>query len=162
MAQAIIIVLVVFAVLAALVWWLFSARQQSEAAAREFARDAATRLAFDLDRKFLDRTIAPDRVAKYPPSYRDRIITKLSGFGRPTAPAEMSGDVYFTSYFFQPSGTFRARLQYPQMPAEIHMAISRPKGWWQIDDINISWDQPPPPEPVPSATPIATATKPGR
>lgn len=105
---------------------------------RDFARVAAARPAFDLDRKFLDRTIAPERVAKYPPSYRDRIITKPGGFGRPTPPAEMSGDVYFQSYFFQPSGTRRAQLQYPAMPAEIHMAISRREGWWQIDDLNIS------------------------
>lgn len=149
--QAIILVLIVVAIIAALVWWLILARQESEAQARDFARDAATRLAFALDRKFLDRTIAPERAPRYPPSFRDRIVDKLRGFGRPTAPPEMSGDVYFSSYFFQPSGTFRAQFRYPQMPVEIHMAISRPKGWWQIDDLNISWDQPAPPEPVPAA-----------
>lgn len=143
-------VLIVVAIIAALGWWVILSRQESEAQARDFARDAATRLAFDFDRKFLDRTIAPERVSKYPPSFRERIVERLRGFGRPTAPPEMTGDVVFTSYFFQPSGTFRARVQYPQMPVEIHLAISRPKGWWQIDDLVIWWDQPLPAEQVPA------------
>ena len=148
-------VLILVAVLGGIVWWLNSARQQSEQEARAFARDVATRLAFDLDRKLLDRVIAPEQVAKYPPSFRDRIINKLRGFGRPTGEVEVNGDVYFTSHFFSPVGTFHAKVNYPNTPAGIHLSISRPRGWWQIDDMNVSWDQPPPEPPpvVPTLTP---------
>jgi hypothetical protein len=157
--QAIILILVVIAVGAGIAWWLFTARQQSEEEARAFARDAARRMAFDLDRKFLDRVIAPDQVAKYPPSFRDRIIEKLRGFGRPSGDIELDGKVHFTSHFFEPTARFRARLTYPQSPVDLYLAISRPKGWWQIDDMNVSWDQPPPPEtPPPSPSPTVSAS----
>lgn len=141
--------------LAAIGWWLILSRQESEAQARDFAREAATRLAFDLDRKFLDRVIAPARVAKYPPSFRDRIIDKLRGFGKPTGPAEIEGEVWFTSYFFTPSGTFRAKLTYSRTPVVLYFAVSRPQGWWQIDDLNVSWEAPPvePPAAAPPPTP---------
>ena len=148
--QTTVLVLVVLAIFGGIAWWLVSSRQQSEKEAREFARDTATRLAFNFDRKFLDRVIAPERVAKYPPSYRDRVVEKLRGFGRPTEPVEVDGQVLFTSYFFNPTASFRAQLKYPGMPAALHLTVSRPRGWWQIDDLNVSWEQPPPPEPAPA------------
>lgn len=159
-AQTVVLVLIVVAILGGIAWWMYSARDQREAEAKQFARTVATRLAFDLDRKLLDRVIAPERVARYPPSYRDRIIDKLRGFGRPVASPEVSGDVFFTSGFFSPTGTFRADLQYPDMPAAIYLAVSQPKGWWQIDDINVSWDPPPLPEPPPSTAPASPSPSP--
>ena len=156
-----VLVLIVLALIGGIIWWLFASREQSERAARDFAREVATRLAFDFDRKLLDRVMAPERTAKYPPSFRDRLIANLRKFGRPTKPVEVTGDVYFVSHFFEPIGTFRAQLDYPDMPAELQFAISRPRGWWQIDDINVTWELPPPPEPPPIdpaaiATPSAT------
>ena len=147
--QAIVLVLILIAAGAGIVWWLFTARQQSEEEARAFAREAARRMAFDLDRKFLDRVIAPDQVTRYPPSFRDRIIEKLRSFGRPSGEVELDGEVVFTSHFFQPAARFRARLTYPQSPVDLYLAVSRPKGWWQIDDMNVSWEQPAPPPPPP-------------
>ena len=155
--QTVVLALIVLAVVGALVWWLFDSRERNERAAREFARDVATRLAFDLDRKLLDRVIPSERTAKYPPSFRDRLIANLRKFGRPTEPIEVTGDVYFVNHFFEPIGTFRAPLKYPGQPAELQFAISRPRGWWQIDDINVTWELPPPPEP-PVVAPIGAAT----
>ena len=160
--QSIVLVLILVAIIAAIAWWLTLSRQQSEQQAKDFAREVATRLAVDLDRKYFDRVIAPERVAKYPPSFRDRAIEKFRGFGRPTGPVELEGDVVFTSVFFNPSATFRAKLNYPQMPAVLYLMVSRPKGWGQIDEMNISWTPPaatqapielPPAEPPPSAPP---------
>jgi hypothetical protein len=141
-AEAIVLVLILVAIVAAIVWWLVRSRQESEEQAKGFALEVATRLAVDLDRKYFDRVIAPERVAKYPPSFRDRVIEKFRGFGRPTAPVDVEGDVIFASVFFKPSGTFRVKLNYPQMPAVLYLMVSRPKGWWQIDEMNISWTPP--------------------
>lgn len=135
-------VLIVGVIIGGIGWWLFQSRQQSEEQAKNFAREVATRLAVDLDRKYFDRVIAPERVAKYPPSFRDRVIDKFRGFGRPTGTVELEGDVVFTSVFFNPTATFRAKLTYPQMPAVLYLMVSRPKGWWQIDEMNISWTPP--------------------
>jgi len=140
--QAIVLILIILAIMGGIGWWLVQSRQMSEAQAKDFAREVAIRLAVDLDRKFFDRVIAPERVAKYPPSFRDRVIDKLRGFGRPSSTVELEGDVFFTSGFFNPTGNFRVKLTYPQTPAIIHLAVSRPKGWWQIDDMNISWTPP--------------------
>lgn len=159
--QTAVLVLIVVAILIAVAWWLIRSRQQSEVEAKNFVRDTATRLAFDLDRKVLDRAIAPEQVAKYPPSFRERVIEKFRGFGRPTSAAEVEGDLFFTNYFFQPSGNFRARFTYPTMPVVLHLAISRPKGWWQINELNISWEQPPPPAPSPVETTPAPQPQPG-
>ncbi len=145
--QTVVLVLVVVAIIIAIAWWLITSRQQSEAEAENFVRETATRLAFDLDRKVLDRVIAPEQVAKYPPSFRDRVVQKLQGFGRPTGAVEVEGELFFTNYFFQPSGNFRAKVTYPTTPAVLYFAISRPKGWWQINELNISWEQAPPPPP---------------
>ena len=158
--QTAVLVIILVAIFGGIAWWLHASREGTEQEAKEFARDAATRLAFDLDRKFLDRVIAPEQVTKYPPSYRDRVIAKLRGFGRPIAPVEVSGDVFFTSQFFQPNATFRADLKYPTMPAAIYFNISRPRGWWQIDQLNVSWEQAPPPEPPPAPPPPAAAPTP--
>ena len=157
--QAAVLVLIVVALIIGVAWWLITSRQQSEAEAKNFVREAATRLAFDLDRKFLDRVIAPEQVAKYPPSFRDRVIQKFRGFGRPTGAVEVEGDLFFTNYFFLPSGNFRAKLNYPTTPVVLYLAISRPKGWWQINELNISWEQPPPPPP-PAAEEITPVPQP--
>ena len=154
------LVLVVVAIIIGVAWWLIKSRQQSEIEAKNFVRETATRLAFDLDRKLLDRVIAPEQVAKYPPSFRDRVIQKLRGFGRPSGSVDVEGELFFTNHFFLPSGNFRAKLTYPTTPVVLYLAISRPKGWWQINELNISWDQAPPPPPPPTAEEMAPVPQP--
>ena len=156
-------VLIVVAIIGGIAWWMVRAREGSKRDAKEFVRQAATRLAFEHDRKFLDRVIAPDRVSKYPPSFRERLVEKLRGFGRPSAPPEVEGEVLFVRGFFEPMGNFTAKLPYAnQPPATLQFAISRPKGWWQIDNVNVLWElpqpvevapAPPPPPPTPAASP---------
>ena len=153
--------LIVVAIIGGIAWWMVRAREGSKRDAEEFVRQAATRLAFDHDHKFLDRVIAPDRVSKYPPSFRERLVEKLRGFGRPSAPPEVEGEVTFVRGFFEPMGNFTARLQYAnQPPATLQFAISRPKGWWQIDNVNVLWELPQPVEVAPAQAPPTPAASP--
>ena len=135
-----LLLLIVVAILVALGWWLFSARAARAQEAKAFAREVATRLAFDLDRKVLDLRLGREAQVRYPPSFRDRLIERLRGFGRPAGPIEVKGDVVFTSHFFQPSGLLRAELSYPEMRVYLDLTISHPQMWWQIDTIMLSWE----------------------
>lgn len=151
--QAAFLVLIIVAILIGIASWLFSARHGGERDARAFAKEAAQRIAFDLDRSFIDRVIAPEQVTRYPPSFRERLLERLRGFGRPSGDIEVDGEIWFVSHFFQPSGRFRAALNYSGRPVYLYLAVSRPKGWWQIDDMHVSWEQPA--EEPPPATPPA-------
>ena len=149
--------LIVLMLLAGLGWWLFSARESRAQEAKAFVREVAARLAFDLDRKVLDVRLNREAQVRYPPSFRDRLIDRLRGFGRPTGDIEVKGDVVFTSYFFEPSGLLRAALTYPQMRVYLDLTVSQRHMRWQIDTINLSWepiaDAPQPAVPVPPPGP---------
>ena len=71
----------------------------------------------------------------------------------------MTGDLFFTSRFFDPAGVFRAEIQFPTGPAYLDLKISHPQALWQIDGLNWTWQPPPPPPtPMPSPTPTPTAS----
>lgn len=134
--------LIVLAVLAGIGWFLFASKQKSEAAAKAFVQEAATRLAFQFDRKFLDVHLASDAQTRYPPSFRERFFDRLRALGVPAGPVEVEGKVHFTSYFFQPAGQLRARLNYSAAPAYIDFHVSHPNAWWQINNLNLTWTRP--------------------
>ena len=140
--QAVVLLLVLVAIVAGIGWWLYSARQQSEREAQAFAREAATRFAVHFDMKFLNSHLGREAQTKYPPSFRERFFNRLRQLGSPSGPPEVEGRVMFTSQFFQPVGEFSCRLHYPNAPAIIAMAISRPMGRWQIDYLNLTWTPP--------------------
>jgi hypothetical protein len=83
-------------------------------------------------------------------------LDRLREFGVPAQPIDVQGNVAFSSYFFDPHGTFQAQLKYPTTNAKLEMDISRGMTVWQVDTINLTWD--PPPTPTPGRTPVATAT----
>lgn len=130
---------IVAAILAGLGWWLFSSRAGREQEAKAFVREVATRLAFHSDRKILDVRLGREAQVRYPPSFRDRVIERLRGFGQPAGEVTIKGDVFFESYFFKPGGLLRAEVQYPAHHVYIDMTISHPQLWFQIDTLSVSW-----------------------
>jgi hypothetical protein len=76
---------------------------------------------------------------------------------------EVTGQVSFTSEFFQPFGRFRVHLQYPNNKAELQMTVSNPRGWWQFKDLNFLWYPPvEPAQAVPSPAAAAATASPTR
>ncbi|MFN2508974.1 MAG: hypothetical protein ABR589_09400 [Chthoniobacterales bacterium] len=154
--QAVVLLIIVLAILGGITWWLFSSKKQNESGAREFGRETVTRLAFQQDRKFLDRSLGDDARIHYPPSFRELLFARFRQLGTPSGEIDFQGDVTFTSRFFEPKGTFRAQINYPNgLPAFLDVGVSMPKGWWQIDYLNLTWNPapappPPPPEVAPS------------
>lgn len=152
--QAIVLVLIVLAILGGGYWFLQKSKREREKEAQDFARNTANRLALNFDQKFLDLHLSPEAKLRYPPSFRDRLISYLRGLGAPSRAIELTGTVTFTNQFFEPHGQFRAHLQYPDRSAEVDLAVSSPQALWQIDDINVTWTVVPVPTPIPTPTPV--------
>ena len=140
---------IVVAVIAAGGWYLFSSRAGNEQAARDFARYAGERIFLHQDMRFLNHHLSPEAQVKYPPSWRERMLTKIRDFGPPSGEVTVRGDVVFTKEFFDPHGTFRTECQLGGQPAYVDLWTSRRGPVWQIDNINFSWVPKPPPEPAP-------------
>ncbi|MEY2489569.1 MAG: hypothetical protein QOC70_1511 [Verrucomicrobiota bacterium] len=155
------LLVIVLLLLGGIVWWLYSSRQDAEKNARIFAAEVATRVAINFDEKFLHVHLSPDAQKTFLRSSRDRLLDRLREFGVPAQPIEIQGNVIFTSYFFDPHGTFHAQLKYPTTTAQLELDISRGMTVWQVDSINLPYIPPPAaaatPAPVASPTPAPAA-----
>ena len=149
---ALALLVIVLLVLGGIAWWLYSARQDAEKNARAFAREVVEKVAVNYDEQHLRVHLSPPAQIQYLPSWRDRLIQRLRELGVPAQPIAITGDVLFSSYFFDPQGTFRAELKYPTTSAQLEVGISRGMTAWQVDMINLIWT--PPPAPSPSPTPV--------
>ena len=150
------LLVIVLLLLGGIVWWLYSSRGDAERNARIFATEVTKRVAINYDEKFLHTHLSPEAQIQYLKSWRDRLLDRLREFGVPAQPLDVQGDVSFTSYFFDPKGTFRTPLNYPTMSAQLELGISRGMTVWQVDMINLTWN--PPPTPTPAPTPVPTPT----
>jgi hypothetical protein len=158
------LLVIVLLLLGGIVWWLYSSRTDAEKNARIFAAEVAKRVAVNYDEKYLHVHLSPDGQRTYLRSTRDRLLDRLRELGVPAQPIEVEGSVNFTSYFFDPRGTYHAKLKYPtkSAPLDLDLDISRGMTVWQIDAINLPWtpDQAPVPSPTPevAASPTPTPT----
>jgi hypothetical protein len=155
---AIALLVIVLLLLGGIVWWLYSSRADSEKSARVFANEVVQRVTMTYDEKYLHVHLGPDAQVQYLQSWRDRLMDHLRELGVPAQPIDMEGDVTFTSYFFDPRGTFRAHLKYPATSAELELGVSRGMTVWQVDTINLTWNPLPVPTPTPGVAPVATPT----
>jgi hypothetical protein len=149
---ALALLVIVLLVLGGIAWWLYSTRQNHEKNARIFAGEIATRLAVNYDEKYFHVHQSPEAQRTFLQSARDRLLDRLRELGVPAQPIEVEGKLTFTSEFFDPRGTFRAQLKYPNTTAQMDIEISRGMTVWQIDSINLTGGLPPP-----TATPAVTA-----
>ena len=152
------LLVIVLLILGGIVWWLYSSRQDAEKNARIFAAEVAKRVAVNYDEKYLHVHLSPDAQKTYLRSSRDRLLDRLREFGVLTQPIEVTGNVVFTSYFFDPHGTFQAELKYPATTAKLELDISRGMTVWQVDSINLSGMPPPAAAPAPTPEVLSTPT----
>jgi hypothetical protein len=142
------------------VWFLYASRAEAQQKAREFAQDVVKSMAVNYDVGFLNNHLTPAAQVSYIPSWRDRMVQHLKGFGPLTKPIETKGDVAFKSVFFDPHGRYETELTYANMTAKLNLAISRGMTAWQVEEIELIWVPPPtpPPQAAPSPTPSPTPT----
>ena len=149
-------IIVVF-ILAGIVWFLYSSRGDTVNEARRFAEEVSRKIAVDFDDRYLLAHLNPENQAAHLPAWRERLFRSLRGFGPMTKPIAVTGDVFFTSYFFEPRGTYKVDLTYATMPAHLDLSVAKGISGWRIDEINLVWT-PPSPTPAPLAAMTPTPT----
>ena len=151
------IVIILLALVAGIVWFLYSSRRDADRDAHKFASELTNKVAVEFNDQYLHVHLSPEGQRTYLPSVRERMFARLREFGPLAKPPEVKGDVGFSSGFFDPHGQFKADLTYSNFTAHLEMDISR-GAMWQVEQITLTGGPPPTPTPVPSASPEAASS----
>lgn len=148
--------IIIIALLGGIVWFLYSSRKDASAAAKVFAQQSVQKIAVDFDDQYLRLHLNPEFQITHPPSWRERLFRTLRDFGTVTKPIETTGDVQFSSQFFDPHGTFFSTLTYGGSTEHLELTISKGMSGWRIDEVTIAYK--PKPTPTPSAAAMVSPT----
>jgi hypothetical protein len=168
--QVIVLVIIVLALLGAAYWWLNSTKQEMAKEGHQFANELVQKIVVQRDLNFFASRLSPQaRMNFAAPTAQQEFINEIGRHGAPVGQINVQGKIEFQSQFFEPHGTFQARINYPAEYAEISFTISHPVGRWQIDDIQFIPPQrpaaapamAPPPASGPATGSPATGTSPG-
>jgi hypothetical protein len=165
--QVVVLVIIVLALLGVAWWWLNSQKQVSAKEGRAFANDAIQRIVVQHDINFFNSRLSPQARTNFAPSAQQEFMNEIVKLGAPVRPVDAQGKIEFTSQFFEPHGSFHARIYYPARYADMDLTISHPVGRWQIDEIAFIPQREQPAAPAPAAPPAAApapqapATSPG-
>jgi hypothetical protein len=176
--QIIGILIIALALIGIGFWWLFSNKQEMAKEGREFGKDAVQRIVVQRDINFFASHLSPQARMNFPVSAQQEFMNEIAKLGQPVGSVDVQGDITFQSQFFEPRGSFHARINYPANYADFDLTISHPVGRWQIDEIAFIPQReqqlapapaaPPPPAaslspsaPAPSSAPPAGSAPPG-
>ena len=132
--QVIVILIIVLGLVGVGFWYLFSNKQEMAREGKQFARDAVQRIVVQRDINFFNSHLSPQARMNFPQSAQQDFFAEIAKLGAPSGAIDVKGDIEFNSQFFEPHGTFQARINYPARYADINLIISHPVGRWQIDD----------------------------
>ena len=132
--QVIVILIIVLALVGVGFWYLFSNKQEMAREGKQFARDAVQRIVVQRDMNFFNSHLSPQARMNFPQSAQQDFFAEIAKLGAPSGAIDVKGDIEFNSQFFEPHGSFQARINYPARYADINLLISHPVGRWQIDD----------------------------
>ena len=167
--QVIVLIIIVLGLVGAAFWWLNSTKQQMAREGADFAKDATQHIAVQHDINFFNSRLSPQARMNFPASAQQEFMNDIVKLGAPVRPVDVQGKIEFQSQFFEPHGSFHARINYPAEYAEMDFTISHPVGRWQIDDITFipprtqaapAAPVAPPPAAAPAASTSPTETAP--
>jgi hypothetical protein len=167
--QVVVLVIIVLALLGGAWWWLNSNKQNSAKEGADFAKKMFQKVAVEHDIKFFEQ-LGPRARMNFPVSAQQEFMGEIARLGAPVRPVDVQGKIEFNSQFFEPHGSFHARIYYPAKYADMDLTISHPVGRWQIDEIAFipqreqaapapapAAPPPPPAAPAPQSPPESTA-----
>ena len=149
--QVVVLLIIVLALLGGAWWWLNSNKENSAKEGRDFANEAIQKIAVQHDGNFFISRLSPQmRMAFAAPTAQQEFMNEIVKLGAPVRPVDVQGKIEFNSQFFEPHGSFHARIYYPARYADMDLTISHPVGRWQIDQIAFipQTEQPGMPAPV--------------
>lgn len=156
-----VLLIIVLALLGGAWWYLNSNKENSAKEGRNFANEAVQKIAVQHDGNFFISRLSPQmRVAYAAPTAQQEFMNEIAKLGAPVRPPDVQGKIEFTSQFFEPHGSFHARIYYPARYADMDLTISHPVGRWQIDQIAFIPQPDQPGVPAPAAPPPAAAPAP--
>jgi hypothetical protein len=150
--------IILLALLGGAAWFLYASRAEAERKAKEFAEQVVKTMAVNYDVRFLNTHMSPQAQLNYIPSWRDRMVGYLKGFGPMTKPIETKGSVSFNNVFFDPHGMFQSELTYATQTAKLNVGVSRGMNAWQVEEIELVWTPPPTQTPAPAAVATPSPT----
>jgi hypothetical protein len=154
--QVVVLLIIVVALLVGAWWWLNSNKESAAKEGRDFANEAIQKIAVQHDGNFFISHLSPKmRMAFAAPTAQQEFMNEIVKLGAPVRPVDVQGKIEFTSQFFEPHGSFHARIYYPARYADIDLTISHPVGRWQIDEIAFIPQREQPAAPAPAAPPPA-------
>jgi hypothetical protein len=139
--QVLAILIIVLGLIGVGAWWLYSTRGAMAQEGREFGKEAIKRIVVQHDLAFFSSRLGPAARLQFPPSVQQEFISGIEKLGTPVGPPDVQGDIQFQSQFFEPTGSFHARVYYSTRGAQVNVAISHPVGRWQIDDASFVPDR---------------------
>jgi hypothetical protein len=158
--QVVVLLIIVLALLGGAWWWLNSSKQSSAKEGRDFANEAFQKIAVQHDGNFFISRLSPQmRMAFAAPTAQQEFMNEIVKLGAPVRPVDVQGKIEFSSQFFEPHGSFHARIYYPAIYADMDLTISHPVGRWQIDQISFIPQREQPAAPAPAA-PLPAAPAP--
>ena len=163
--QVVVLLIIVLALLGGAWFWLYSSKENSAKEGRAFANEAFQKIAVQHDGNFFISRLSPQmRMTFAAPTAQQEFMNEIVKLGAPVRPVDVQGKIEFTSQFFEPHGSFHARIYYPARYADMDLTISHPVGRWQIDEIAfIPQPEHVAPAPAPGAPPpnVPAAPPPG-
>jgi hypothetical protein len=152
--QVVVLLIIVLALLGGAWWWLNSSKQNSAREGTDFAKEAVQKIAVQHDGNFFISHLSPQmRMAFAAPTAQQEFMNEIVKLGAPVRPVDVQGKIEFQSQFFEPHGSFHARIYYPARYADMDLTISHPVGRWQIDQIAFIPQAEQPGMPAPAAPP---------
>jgi hypothetical protein len=133
--QLIVLLIIVLGLVGAGFWWLFSNKQEMAREGKEFANDAIQKVVVQHDLNFFASRLGPQARMNFPVSAQQEFMGEIAKLGTPVGAINVQGEIEFQSQFFEPHGSFHARVNYPARYADVDLTISHPVGRWQIDEI---------------------------
>jgi hypothetical protein len=152
--QVVVLLIIVLALAGGAWWWLNSSKENSAKEGRDFANEAIQKIAVQHDGNFFISRLSPQmRMAFAAPTAQQEFMNEIVKLGAPVRPVDVQGKIEFNSQFFEPHGSFHARIYYPARYADMDLTISHPVGRWQIDQIAFIPQAEQPSMPAPAAPP---------
>src|SRR5215467_11374075 len=153
--QVVVLLIIVLALLGGAWWYLNSNKQNSAKEGKDFANEAFQKIGAQHDINFFNSRLSPQARMNFPESAQREFIGDIARLGPPVRPVDVQGKIEFQSQFFEPHGSFHARIYYPAKYADMDLTISHPVGRWQIDEIAFVPQREQPAMPAPAAPPPA-------
>lgn len=137
---ALVAVLVLVAILGLGLLGLERRKKAMEEEALAYAMETVEQVLFAHNQTYLSKNVSRTAEREFFASRQEAFVARLVEAGQPARPIKLEGGVKFESYFFNPSGGFRAPLLFAGGPGTLTLNISHPGDKWQIDGIAITWN----------------------